>query len=45
MKAKFLDEKNSIYLKQIFCNIIIVFTVTFDQFNASLINKSTLNFL
>ncbi len=25
---------------EIFCNIINVFTVTFDQFNASLLNKS-----
>ncbi len=24
---------------EIFCNIIKVFTVTFDQFNASLLNK------
>ncbi len=24
---------------EIFCNIINVFTVTFDQFNASLLNK------
>ncbi len=30
-------QKNSVYLK---CNIINVFTGTFDQFNASLINKS-----
>ncbi len=28
------------YLKQIVCNIINVFTATFDQFNASLLNKS-----
>ncbi len=26
-------------LHEIFCNIINVFTVTFDQFNASLLNK------
>ncbi len=32
---------NIIYLKQMsFFNIINVFTVTFDQFNASLLNKS-----
>ncbi len=30
-------QKNSIYLKEIFCNIIDVFTVTFDQFSTSLI--------
>ncbi len=29
---------------EIFCNIINVFTVTFDQFNVSLLNKS-INFL
>jgi len=28
------------HLFEIFCNIINVFTVTFDQFNASLPNKS-----
>ncbi len=28
---------NSIYLKCFFCNIIDVFTVSFDQFNASLL--------
>ncbi len=25
---------------EIFCNIINIFTVTFDQFNAALLNKS-----
>ncbi len=33
-------QKNSIYLKYIFCNIINVFTVIFDQMNESLLNKS-----
>jgi len=32
------DEKNSI--TWIFCDTIKVFAVTFDQFNASLLNKS-----
>ncbi len=40
----FFDEskvqKSRMYLKQIVCNIINVFTATFDQFNASLLNKS-----
>ncbi len=27
-------------LTWIFCNILNVFTVTFDQFNASMLNKS-----
>ncbi len=35
------DMKNSICLKyKIVCNIINVFTVTFDQFNVSLQNQS-----
>ncbi len=29
---------------EIFCNIINVLTVTFDQFNASLLNKVLINF-
>ncbi len=32
--------KNRIYMKYDFFNIIKMFTVTFDQFNASLLNKS-----
>ncbi len=32
-------QKNSVYLKYDFCNIINVFTVTFDWLNASLLNK------
>ncbi len=39
----FFDEqkvqKNSVYLKQKTCNIINIFTVIFDQFNASLKNN------
>ncbi len=39
--CEFFDEskvqKNSIYLKYIFCNIKNVFTVTFDQCNVSLL--------
>ncbi len=33
----FYDKKNNLFT--ILCNIINVFTVTFDQFNASLLNK------
>jgi len=33
-------ERAAFILNRIFCNVINVFTVTFDQFNASLINKS-----
>jgi len=33
----FYDKKNNLFT--ILCNIIHVFTVTFDQFNASLLNK------
>ncbi len=32
--------KNCIIEIEIFCNIINVFTVTSDQFNASLLNKA-----
>lgn len=32
--------KGKLYLKQIFFNITNVFTITFDQFNASFLNKS-----
>ncbi len=32
-------QNNSIFMKQIFCNIINVFTVTFDKFNVSLWKK------
>ncbi len=44
----FFDElkvqKNSIYFEiEIICNIINLFTVTFDQFNASLMNKKKLS--
>ncbi len=35
-----MNRKKKIYLKYILCNIINVFTVTFNQFNASLLNKS-----
>ncbi len=39
-------KKNSIFLKKkLFCNIINVFTVTFEQFNASLVNKMFNSFL
>ncbi len=34
------SSENSIYLKQTFSNNMKVFTVTFDRFNASLLNKS-----
>ncbi len=39
----FLDSqmnRQHLFEIEIFCNIINVFTVTFDQFNASLMNKS-----
>ncbi len=37
----FQDSLNCIYLKKyIFCNVINIFTVTVDQFNAYLLNKS-----
>ncbi len=33
-------QKNSIYFKcDFFCIVVSVFAVTFDQFNASLLNK------
>ncbi len=35
--------KRTAFKIEIFCNIINVFTVTFDQFDASLLNK-TINF-
>ncbi len=35
------SKEQHLFEIEIFCNIINVFTVTFDQFNASLINKST----
>ncbi len=42
--SEFFDEKkvqkNSIFFNRNFCSIIDVFTATFDQFNASLLNKS-----
>jgi len=49
MNGKFKVKKKIyiyIYILEmgIFCNIIDVFTVTFDQFNASLLNKSINNF-
>ncbi len=36
---EFNIQNNSIYMKQIFCNIINVFTVTFDKLNVSLWKK------
>jgi len=33
-------KKNILFKIETFCNIISAFTVTFDQFNASLLNKS-----
>ncbi len=33
------SQKNSIYLKYNFYNNVNVFTITFDQFNAPLLNK------
>ncbi len=32
-------QNKSIYLKKVFFNIINVFTISFDQFNASKLNK------
>ncbi len=37
-------QKNGICLKYNFFSIINVLTVTFDQFNASLLNKSKFSF-
>ncbi len=37
------SEKQHLSEIEIFCNIINVFIITFDQYNASLINK-TINF-
>ncbi len=34
------SKEQHLFETEIFCNIINVFTVTFDQFNASLMNKS-----
>jgi len=39
------DEQKVQKQQQIFCNVKNVFTVTFDQFNASLLNKSISFFL
>ncbi len=36
------NEKKIYILSETFCNIINVFTVSFDQFNASLLNKNIL---
>ncbi len=33
-------QENNIYLKCNFCNVVNLFTVTFDQFNRSLLSKS-----
>ncbi len=41
--ANYTVQKNSIYLQ--FCNVLNIFTVTFDQFNASLLGKKFLSFL
>ncbi len=38
------SSKEHLFEIESFCNIINIFTVTFDQFNASLMNKS-INFL
>ncbi len=35
-----ISKDQHCFVIRIFCNIIIVFNVTFDQFNASLLNKS-----
>ncbi len=41
-----MENKNSIYLKyNCFCSNVKVFAVSFDQFNASLLNKSINLFL
>ncbi len=38
------SKEQHLFETEIFCNIIIVFTVTFDKFNIFLLNKS-INFL
>ncbi len=35
-----ISKEQHLFETEIFCNIINVFTVTFHQFNASLMNKS-----
>ncbi len=35
-----ISKDQHCFVIRIFCNIIVVFNVTFDQFNASLLNKS-----
>ncbi len=34
------SKEQHLFELKIFCNIINVFTITFDQFNASLLNQS-----
>ncbi len=38
MNRKF--KRTALFEIEIFCNIINIFTITFDQFNMSLMNKS-----
>ncbi len=47
LQYEYKVQKNCMHLFkiEIFCNIINVFSVTFDQFNTSLLNKSKLNYL
>jgi len=39
------SEEQRLFETEVFCNIINVFTATFDQFNASLLNKNVVFFL
>ncbi len=39
-----MSKDKHLFKMNIFCNIINIFTVTFDQFNTSLLNKRN-NFL
>ncbi len=34
------SKEQHLFEIEIFCNVINVFTITFDQFNASLLNKT-----
>jgi len=40
-----VKKKKDLFRTEIFCNIINIFTVDFDQFNASLLNKSIIYFV
>ncbi len=41
----FMSKEQHLFVIEIFCNIINAITVTFDQFNGSLLNKNIILFL